>query len=131
MQTIIRYFLLVTILAQVSMILGFDSKVFAVEEAAKTALPATLITDSIYRIKSGEWEFCVDIDPSTLCPKETEAVKDCKSNEVVPGIPKDEYIKSITGHKIINIQGTSCQSFVIEVEGNTISYCTPWACYPR
>lgn len=85
---------------------------------------------SIYysqKIVTPEWSLCVDLDPITQCP---EVIKDCKTNNRIEGFDRKVFDDKIKQFKFKQIVGSICNSFVVDVEGNTRYYCTPWKCYP-
>ena len=83
------------------------------------------------KIVTPDGSFCVDLDPFTQCPKGPKAVKDCKTQSPIDGIDREKFDAKIQDFKFKYIVGSTCNSFIADVEGNTTYYCTPWKCYPR
>ena len=76
----------------------------------------------------GGGSVCADLDPINQC---WEKFTDCKGKELPKIITREEVFKIVSGGTVKLILGPSlsCDSFIVDVEGNTKYCCTPRKCY--
>ena len=77
----------------------------------------------------GEAPICAILDPKTQC---WETFTNCDGKQLGgEGISKEVFFLEVFSNdrKVNHILGSSCDSFIVDVEGNTKWCCTPRKCY--
>lgn len=120
------------VFAIVSMLIPFNSVVFA--QGASIMIETQQI--KISKDKDKDYWFCVDLPQDKECPGIISISYDaCKTK--TPFDEKDGSDRAVffnevlQGRRVNNIVGMPCNSFIVDVDGNTTYYCTRRKCYPR
>ena len=121
MKTKMNLFLLPVVFVVASMFISFNSVGIAEDEKP------TIYVKSQEIVIGGD-SVCADLDPTSQC---WEKFTDCKGNELPKDITREEVFKIVSGGTVKLILGPSlsCDSFIVDVEGNTKYCCTPRKCY--
>jgi hypothetical protein len=125
MKTKINLILLPVVFVIVSMFISCNSVGIAGEEPP---LPPFYVKSQ--EIVIGGGSVCADLNPITQC---WEKFTDCKTGEELTklgeSITREAFFDIVSkGVKVKHILGSSCDSFIVEVEGNT-TYCCGRRCY--
>jgi hypothetical protein len=126
MKTKMNLMLLSVVFVIASMSISCNSVGIAAEE--EPPLPPFYVKSQ--EIVIGGGSVCTDLNPITQC---WEKFKDCKTGEELTKlgnpITREEFFGIVSkGVKIKHIVGSSCDSFIVEIEGNT-TYCCGRICY--
>ena len=126
MKTKMHLMLLPVVLVIASIFISCNS--IGIAEEKELPLPPFYVKSQEIEIRGGP-PICAELDPNTQC---WEKFTDCKGNILGgDGINKEDFFLKVfsQARKVNYILGSSCDSFIVDVEGNTRWCCTPRKCY--